>query len=67
MLIPFLIVDGLLTSLPILQYNDAENLGIRLFSIPIEDIVYGMLNVLGVITIMEETKDGKSVRDLIPI
>jgi len=66
-LIPFLIINGLLTALPVVQYNDAENLGYKLFTIPVEDIVYGMLNVLGVVTIMEETKDGKSVRDLIPV
>ena len=51
MLIPFLIVNGLLTSIPVVLYNDAENLGIRIGTIPVEDIFYGMLliwgNVLG--------------------
>lgn len=50
-LIPFLIINGLLTAIPVVLYNDNENLGIRLYTIPVEDIFYGMLlimmNVLG--------------------
>jgi lycopene cyclase domain-containing protein len=39
-LIPFLMINGILTALPVVTYNDAENLGIRLFTIPAEDIFY---------------------------
>lgn len=42
-LIPFLIVNGVLTSLPVVWYNDAENLGFRLFTIPVEDTMYCLL------------------------
>ena len=46
LLIPFLMVDGILTGslidAPIVWYNDAENLGIRIFTIPIEDVFYVM-------------------------
>jgi len=43
MLLPFLIVNGFLTKLPIVIYNDSQNLSIRIYSIPIEDFIYLML------------------------
>lgn len=42
-LIPFLVVNGFLTAIPVVLYNDAENLGLRIYTIPVEDIFYGML------------------------
>jgi len=41
-LIPFYIVNGLLTSIPIVMYNDAENMGFRVATIPFEDHFYSM-------------------------
>ncbi len=41
-LIPMLIVNGILTYKPIVYYNDAENMGLRLGSIPVEDFLYNM-------------------------
>ena len=50
MLLPFLVVNGILTGsfIPseIVWYYNEENLGIRLFTIPAEDIFYGFLLVL---------------------
>lgn len=41
-LIPFYIVNGILTSVPIVSYNNAENLAIRVGTIPVEDHFYLM-------------------------
>jgi lycopene cyclase domain-containing protein len=45
-LIPFLIINGLLTAIPVVIYNDAENLAIRIYTIPVEDVFYGMLLIM---------------------
>ena len=57
-LIPFFIVNGVLTGSwidePVVWYNDTENMGLRLGTIPVEDIFYGMLMILSSVTIAEE-------------
>lgn len=52
-LIPFFIVNGILTALPVVTYNNQENLGIRLGTIPVEDTMY-MLLLLVMNTILFE-------------
>ncbi len=52
-LVPFLIINGVLTAMPVVMYNNSENLNIRLGSIPVEDMLYMMLLLLMNIGIYE--------------
>jgi len=60
-LIPFFIVNGLLTGSlidePIVWYNNHENLGIRIGTIPIEDAVYALAMLITTISVYEVVKD----------
>ena len=63
-LIPFLIVNGFLTALPVVLYNDAENLGKRIDTIPIEDIVYGMLLIMLNIILFEKLREKRKSKNI---
>jgi len=56
-LIPFVLVNGLLTGTlleePVVWYNDAENLGIRIGTIPLEDSMYLLFFLLITVTFYE--------------
>ena len=52
--IPFLIMNGFLTALPVVWYNDHENLGVRIGTIPLEDSVYSLLLLLANVTVYEK-------------
>jgi len=60
LLIPFFVVNGILTGTgirePIVWYNNEENLGMRLLTIPVEDIFYGMELMLLTILLYEYFK-----------
>jgi lycopene cyclase domain-containing protein len=59
-LVPFFIVNGILTGTgleePVVWYNDEENLGMRILTIPIEDSIYGFLLIASNITLFEYFK-----------
>ena len=61
LLIPFLIVNGALTGSfteePVVWYNNEENTGFRLGTIPVEDMVYCLLMLLIPITIWEKLRE----------
>ncbi|NOU39374.1 MAG: lycopene cyclase domain-containing protein [Ferruginibacter sp.] len=58
-LIPFLVVNGFLTAIPVITYNDNQNLATRIFTIPVEDIFYGLLLVLMNVVIYEKLQTKK--------
>ena len=57
LLIPFFIVNGILTGSglpePIVWYNAKEQIGLRILTIPIEDFFYGMLLILQTVYLFE--------------
>jgi lycopene cyclase domain-containing protein len=63
MLVPFTIVNGVLTGFgisgEIVWYNDSQNLGIRLSTIPIEDFAYAFSMILSVLYLFEIFKKKK--------
>jgi len=52
-LFPFFLINGLLTGIPVVNYNDDENLCIRITTIPIEDSFYSMFLLLINISVYE--------------
>ena len=50
---PFLVVNGFLTSLPVVWYDNAENLGLRIYTIPLDDFVYLMGLLLPAVNIYQ--------------
>lgn len=65
-LIPFVLVDGILTGAyqqePIIIYNPGEFMGLRITSLPVEDAIYLIPLMLANITIYENSKRGKHKR-----
>lgn len=62
-LLGFFVVNGILTSLPVVWYDDAQNLGVRIFSIPFEDTAYFMAMMLIVMMVYQKINIGKMQPD----
>lgn len=59
--IPFLVVNGFLTGIPVVMYSPDAILGLRILTIPIEDFLYSLALVGGTILAYEKLiSSGKS-------
>jgi lycopene cyclase domain-containing protein len=56
------ILTGGLTDEPVVIYNNAENLGIRIWTVPIEDTVYSMTLFLMNISFFEHLRSQKTIQ-----
>lgn len=68
MLVPFVIVNGVLTGTGIndqvVWYNNLENCGVRFFTIPIEDATYAFTMILSTLYIIDFLEKRKKNKDL---
>jgi lycopene cyclase domain-containing protein len=66
-LIPFLLVNGVLTGAfteePIVAYSEQAFMGKRIFTIPVEDSIYGFLLLMSIITGFEKLKQNERRRN----
>ena len=53
-ILPFAAVNGVLTASPVVVYNDLENMGIRVGTIPLDDFFYSF-NLLGLVFVLYRT------------
>lgn len=55
-----LVFNGYLTARPVVIYNEAYQLGFRIFTIPIEDLIYGISLILFNTILFEKFKEVKN-------
>ena len=55
------VLTGGLTEEPVVIYNNAENLGIRIWTVPIEDLIYSMTLFLLNISFFEYLRSKQTI------
>ena len=63
-LIPFILINGALTGWytdnPVVWYNDSHNFGLRLGTIPYDDIIYNFSLIIGIIMLRDALQKNKN-------
>ncbi len=60
-LLPFLLVNGILTAMPVVKYNSTDILNLRVGTIPVEDFLYAHLLLLSNVFLSEWLKKPSAV------
>ena len=66
-LVPMAVVNGLLTCLPVVTYDNSQNLGVRIGSIPVEDFLYAAILLVMNISLYQGAKDYASIQKSIQL
>jgi lycopene cyclase domain-containing protein len=61
-LIPMMVVNGILTGLPIVEYDNSQIIGIKTFSIPFEDFFYYFLLLMMNLLLYERQLRSKKIK-----
>jgi lycopene cyclase domain-containing protein len=61
--LPFAVVNGILTSMPVFRYDESAILGTRLGSIPVEDAIYAMVMLVATVSCFEALAARRVGRD----
>lgn len=64
-LVPMILIHAVLTSHPVIEYNISAISGVKIGTIPFEDVVMFLMQSLLIITIFDNNKHGKSIRNLL--
>jgi lycopene cyclase domain-containing protein len=57
-------LTGGLTEEPVVIYNNLENLGIRIWTVPVEDVIYSMTLLLMNVSFFERFRSQQTIQSI---